>query len=672
MIRDIPLSKIHRDGNHRAELPDIQGLAGSIRRRGQQTPVKVMLRDKTMAPEQADGSTEYELVFGFRRFAALEHLARGSEQFIRAEVVGWMTPPEVEAERATENLQREDLTPMEEAEAVAAVAEAVEADLKSRPLIDRDADDEEAAGCAGGVPGRVITAVAERLGRSRPWVRDRIYLTRLSGTARKLVAEGRLPLGHARVIATVVDPTLRDSIAARAAQSEFGHGGMSLRILENMVRQTRYRLAVVPWELDVAFAGKPACTECPHNSANDRNLFEGEAPRKGADDEAMCLNKKCFDAKSRATHAAIKKAVERIAEQDAKKPEAERRRGVKAEVGDRRPEAAKMSRFLAEARRVLGGKRPEPGTDEAKTSKTVAKAANAAATDAGKKKTEATARRDREERIRKLRDYREGKWLGRAEDLWQEHIRAEPGLAAMLNIVSLCGGVAWEPWNYDKDAKVWREYDAKLDAIAQACRAVVGHSLPEPWLGFFLKIAELAGAYKPKEKAPWFVDDLCELTTQMDYRLLRMLVPEIEPPPTRESIAAELDAEETAKPESAPKPAATEKKRTRKTKKVKATAETRASLTVTTDGGKRSVSGYRVLTSEQSDRQRELAEWSLDTLGGGGHPTPEACYAAAFGAGEDRPPWIPGDGPGWFILELSGNGTPVYVAAWFIDKETRG
>lgn len=567
MIRDIPLSKIHRDRNHRAELPDIHGLAESIRRRGQQTPVKVMLRDQTMAPEQADGSTEYELVFGFRRFAAMQHLGINDEskRSIRAEVVPWMTPDQVQAERATENLQREDLTPIEEAEAVAAVADAVAADLKSRPLIDRDADDEEAASGASGVPGRVITAVAERLGRSRPWVRDRIYLTQLSGKARKLVAEGRLPLGHARVIATVADPTLRDEIAVQAAQSEFGHGGMALPILENMVRQTRYRLAVVPWELEVAFAGKPACTDCPHNSANDRNLFEGEAPRKG-EDEAMCLNKKCFEAKSRATHAAIKKAVDRIAEQDAKKPEADRRRGVKAEVGDRRPKAAKMSRFLAEARRALGGKRPDPGSEDAKTSKAVAKAAKTAAADAGKKKTEATARRDREERIRKLYNEREGKWLGQAEKLWQEHIRAEPGLAVMLNIVSVCSGVAWEPWNYEKDAKVRREYDAKLDAIAEACRAVVGHSLPEPWVGFFLAIAELAGAYKPKEKAPWFVDDLCELTPQMDYRLLRMLVPDLEPPPTRESIAAELDAEEAAKPEPkpAPKPDAPAKKTRRR------------------------------------------------------------------------------------------------------------
>ena len=51
------------------------------------------------------------------------------------------------------------------------------------------------------------------LAKSPTWVRDRMYVGRLGDKGRVLVLTGKLPLAHAREIAKVADPDLREDMA---------------------------------------------------------------------------------------------------------------------------------------------------------------------------------------------------------------------------------------------------------------------------------------------------------------------------------------------------------------------------------------------------------------------------------------------------------------------------
>lgn len=281
------------DDNHRMEIDEeaLITLQASIAEHGLQSPILVGL--------ERDGT--YTLIYGHRRLEAVKRLGWTSVDCFVAAL------PEDESERAlfihehraVENLDRESLTPIDEAIAVAALVRAtlqesgIDADQADPPTI-----------------SRACEIVSARLGRSATWVRDRAYLSTLSGHARNLVHAGRLPLGHAREICKIADPKQRDDLAQTAAREPDGHGGVSLDWIRRRVKEQMHSLRTVPWSLSDSFAGCPACESCPHNSANDLRLFEHDKERPEAQ---TCLNPKCFDTKSRAVQRDMKKAAEKVA-----------------------------------------------------------------------------------------------------------------------------------------------------------------------------------------------------------------------------------------------------------------------------------------------------------------------------------------------------------------------
>ena len=99
-----------------------------------------------------------------------------------------------------ENLQREDLNPMEEA-------------LGIRSLMDSCGYTQEDA--------------AQRLGRSRPAVANLLRLLNLPEEVRKMVEDGRLSAGHARVLCGMEDPARQLSLARLVLEK-----GLSVRELE--------------------------------------------------------------------------------------------------------------------------------------------------------------------------------------------------------------------------------------------------------------------------------------------------------------------------------------------------------------------------------------------------------------------------------------------------------
>ena len=328
----------------------IAQLARSMRECGQLQPV--------MLERLADG--RFCRVFGRRRIAAARTLGWTT---IRASVV----PPLADDVRRTvvaiENVQRQDLTPAEETLAVDELMrlQAVPAAVQlARPIgpacpswTGKVITPEVAQKILSGRPDsreanahdllldhhvRAIATemVAAMLGKPAVWVRDRLYIGRLSEKARRLVLEGKLPLAHAREIAKVADEKRRQELcedyAAGGGESISDVEAGPLEDLQSEVRRSVFALHVVPWKLGEAFAGRPPCEGCPHNSTTNPGLFEGGGKVSvgmvggrgtydctSADGEkvtaaGVCTLPSCYADKLRAAKAAISAAAKRIAD----------------------------------------------------------------------------------------------------------------------------------------------------------------------------------------------------------------------------------------------------------------------------------------------------------------------------------------------------------------------
>ncbi|MBQ5973064.1 MAG: ParB/RepB/Spo0J family partition protein, partial [Oscillospiraceae bacterium] len=132
------------------------------------------------------GEDRYRIVAGERRYRASRMAGKTSipVHVVEADELHAMEMALVE------NLQRQDLDPIEEAEGI-------------RTLIDRYGMRQEDA--------------AARLSRSRPAVTNALRLLELPPRVKELVADGTLSAGHGRAIAALYDPRLAAAAAERAA-----------------------------------------------------------------------------------------------------------------------------------------------------------------------------------------------------------------------------------------------------------------------------------------------------------------------------------------------------------------------------------------------------------------------------------------------------------------------
>ena len=167
----------------------LKELAASIRAVGVLQPIIV-----------SPSGERYTIIAGERRYRA-SRLAELSE--IPAIVRDWDEQTRLEA-ALIENLQRDDLNPVEEAMGV-------------RRLMDEAGLTQEKA--------------AERLGKSRPAVANLLRLLTLPDSVKALLAEGKLSAGHARALVTV-DPRRQVQLANLTVQQ-----GWSVRQLERICAQ---------------------------------------------------------------------------------------------------------------------------------------------------------------------------------------------------------------------------------------------------------------------------------------------------------------------------------------------------------------------------------------------------------------------------------------------------
>ena len=142
----------------------------------------------------------YQIVAGERRWRAAR-MAGVSEVPV---VIREMSDHEVMELALIENLQREDLNPMEEAAGFQSL-------IESYHMTQEEA--------------------AQRVGKSRSAVTNALRLLGLTPSVRKLVEEGKLSAGHARALVPL-SPSLQES-AANAIVS----GGLSVRQTEALVKR---------------------------------------------------------------------------------------------------------------------------------------------------------------------------------------------------------------------------------------------------------------------------------------------------------------------------------------------------------------------------------------------------------------------------------------------------
>ena len=170
----------------------LEELAESIRHQGVIQPVVV----------RAKGDNEYELIAGERRWRAAQIAGIENIPAIIRKV-----PDEIAIAMAlVENIQREDLNPIEQARAL-------------RRLVDEFQMTHQEAG--------------DSVGRSRSAVSNLLRLLELSEEVRELVDARHLEMGHARALLT-----LESALQAKAAR-EVVSKGLSVRETEQLVRRMK-------------------------------------------------------------------------------------------------------------------------------------------------------------------------------------------------------------------------------------------------------------------------------------------------------------------------------------------------------------------------------------------------------------------------------------------------
>jgi ParB family chromosome partitioning protein len=197
-LRELPVELISpnpKQPRRRFEDEPLQALADSMRDRGILQPVLVRPVD--------DG--RYELVAGERRWRAAQ--IAGLEQ------IPALIRPRDDAETLEaaliENMAREDLNPVEEARACAALVEEL---------------------------GLTREEVGRRVGRSRVAVSNLLRLLDLPDEALELLEAGDLSEGHGRALLLADDHADRRSLARTAAVE-----GWSVRVLETKAREAAQR-----------------------------------------------------------------------------------------------------------------------------------------------------------------------------------------------------------------------------------------------------------------------------------------------------------------------------------------------------------------------------------------------------------------------------------------------
>lgn len=254
----LPLNRIVVGAyNPRRGKKDIEEMAESIRAQGG------VMQAPLVRPIGADAEGPlYELVYGQRRFLGAQ-LVYGESGAIEVDCRE-MSDEEAVAASAAENIDRKNMTPIEEAEAAAKV------------LAEFDGDRARAA---------------KRMGWNQGTFNSRLKLMACSQAVRDAVVDEKVDLGVAEVLAGL----------RKELQDEFLAGLLTAE-KKPTIEEVKAQVMVHTKNLDAAIFDKAGCATCPHNSAIQGEMF-------GTFTGGHCLNADCFDEK---LNAELESRAERL------------------------------------------------------------------------------------------------------------------------------------------------------------------------------------------------------------------------------------------------------------------------------------------------------------------------------------------------------------------------
>lgn len=251
--------------NHRKTFNDasLQELADSIREVG-------ALQAIAVRPRTAGG---YEIIYGERRYRA--SLLAGAKT-IKATIYGNITDDEAEDMSLSENLQREQVRPTEEARAFKRLLEKGRYDMYS---------------------------LVSRFGRSEKYIYTRLKLNELYQPIGELLDNETITISVAEEISTY-EPHIQKDVYEKHLKEGSGDNwtGYTLNLFKKHFEKY-YTTDLAQYKFD-----KTECRECVHNAAN-YNLF---AEHNGC---GHCTNRKCLEAKNAAF---VAKETEKLLKSDPK------------------------------------------------------------------------------------------------------------------------------------------------------------------------------------------------------------------------------------------------------------------------------------------------------------------------------------------------------------------
>ena len=195
-VQDVKLSLIRPNPYQPRRTFDqkaLRELASSIQESGVFQPI--ILRQPDLKLKR------YELIAGERRFRA----SKLAHQATIPAIIRQMSDEKMMEVAVLENLQREDLTPLEEAQAY-------------QTLMDK--------------LSLTQAQVAERLGKSRPYIANYLRLLGLPNEIKELVSAGKLSMGQARTLLGLKDRKQLVKLAKQAVDKN-----LTVRQLEEQVAQ---------------------------------------------------------------------------------------------------------------------------------------------------------------------------------------------------------------------------------------------------------------------------------------------------------------------------------------------------------------------------------------------------------------------------------------------------
>ena len=256
-VKKININDIHTSTMNPRKTFDegaIAELAASIKQHGLLQPITVRQHISN------DANGNYEIVMGERRYRAWKHNMSDPKFPIEIPcIVRDMNDEEALDAMITENLQRKDVDPIEEAFAFGQLVNT----------------------------GKSIDEIALRFGKSKRFIQERIKLDNLLPELKKMVTDGNLHIGAAMHVCKLTEDEQREFLE-RCEDKEDISKLDAIHFTDNLF-MTIDRAA---WNKDFTGSCGTTCEKCPFNNANVGCLFYEMKPHN-----ATCTSRERWDKK---------------------------------------------------------------------------------------------------------------------------------------------------------------------------------------------------------------------------------------------------------------------------------------------------------------------------------------------------------------------------------------